>query len=214
MSSARQPVRAMFLEAARGLHVDRDHAFRSWSLVDSFYDEPWRAYHGFKHISDGIGLLREWGRDTHNMQPIRKVWLLYFCWIMHDAIYNTGSKMNERNSTLLARMIVGTDEPEAYIMPTVHSGERPEEPLAAVLCDVDLSGFGAPWETYQQQGEKIRFEYNVKDDEVWRAGRRRAIEKFHERAVAGTLYFTEYFSERFAAQARENLERDMAELAG
>lgn len=202
----------MFMSATKGLNVDREHAFRSWGLVESLYAEPWRAYHSFGHIDGGMDLLREWGRETFSMHPMRKILLLHTCWILHDAIYDVRSKTNERNSTLLARMIVGTDEPEAYITPTVHSGERPAEPLAAVLCDVDLAGFGAPWDAYQQHGANIRLEYGVKDDEAWRVGRRTALEKFHERAVAGTLYFTEYFSERFAAQAKQNLERDMEQL--
>lgn len=77
--------------------------------------------------------------------------------------------------------------------------------------DADLSILGADWETYFSYMQKIRREYAVYPDLLYKPGRRKVIEHFLSMPV---IFKTDIFRRRFEAQAQDNLKQELEILQG
>ena len=82
---------------------------------------------------------------------------------------------------------------------------------AAFFLDMDLSILGAPQGAFDSYEAAVRREYAWVDDKAWRSGRAAVLEKFLARPQ---IFHTEAFRQRFEAQARKNIARSIAALAG
>ncbi len=78
------------------------------------------------------------------------------------------------------------------------------------IVDIDLSGFGAPWEEFMRHGAQLRAESAQLTDDQYHAGQVIFLGRLQRRS---RFFFTDYFRDRYETQARENLERVLAELA-
>jgi predicted metal-dependent HD superfamily phosphohydrolase len=76
---------------------------------------------------------------------------------------------------------------------------------------MDLSILGAPKSAFDSYEAAVRREYAWVDDKAWRSGRAAVLRKFLARP---RIFLTEAFRERFEAQARKNIARSIAALAG
>ena len=176
------------------------------------YAEPTRAYHTTEHIEDCLALLdSSRALARHDAEVEAAIWF-------HDAVYVTHRRDNEDRSAELARASLR----EAGVAPRVagrigtlvlatRHEAAPDEPDAALLCDIDLSILGRSPEAFDQFERRIRQEYAWVPETTYRSTRSRILREFLRRP---RIYQTDWFRQRYEVYARANLERVITDLAG
>jgi predicted metal-dependent HD superfamily phosphohydrolase len=180
-----------------------------WTLLQQHYQEPHRFYHNLDHLSHCLGELDTAG--THIEEPDATEMAIWF----HDIIYNYGAKDNEVRSADTFRELAGAHMPADFrdrvcdfIIATQHAGSAPDTGTAFVV-DIDLSGFGLPWDGYLADSNALRLEAPDINDEQYYAGKLRFLD---ELLSWENLFQTDYFNDRLEATARANIERYTADL--
>jgi predicted metal-dependent HD superfamily phosphohydrolase len=185
--------------------------------LSMLYRQPGRHYHGLAHIEALLALVDEYREDLADPQALEAaVWF-------HDAIYDSRRSDNEaRSAALAAERLASRIEPErlsrivAMIEATAtHAlpdlGDEAASRDAALFLDMDLSILGAPKAVFDSYEAAVRREYAWVDDKAWRSGRAAVLRKFLSRSQ---IFHTESFRQRFEAEARQNITRSIAALAG
>lgn len=170
------------------------------------YAEPQRAYHNLAHVQQLLDVLEERGVLTPSLALA--VW-------GHDLIYVPGRHDNEAQSAQqfgdwLQQQGVGEEERHQIgrlILATRHLSP-PEDRLAALLLDADLSILGTPQAQYAAYTAAIRREYADVPGTVYRQGRAKVLRGFLERPC---IFTTPEFASLEAA-ARRNLTTELAAL--
>jgi predicted metal-dependent HD superfamily phosphohydrolase len=176
------------------------------------YAEPARAYHTAEHIQDCLAQL-DLSRDI-SKRPDEVEAAIWF----HDAVYVPGGSDNEDRSARLAQTALlacaaplETARRIAELVLATRHLTVPRDPDAQLLCDVDLSILGREPEIFDEFERRIRREYQWVPDSAYRMARSEVLTSFLGRHP---IYQTEYFRNRYETQARANLERVIARLAG
>lgn len=180
--------------------------------MEAAYAEPARAYHTADHIRDCLAqfdLCRQIATRPNEVEAA--IWF-------HDAVYQPGASDNEDRSASLARTSLAdagaslevADRIAELVLATQHLS-IPEEPDAALLCDVDLSILGRAPDVFNEFERRIRQEYAWVPEAQYRSGRSRILQGFLERRC---IFQTDFFRERYEAPARANVARIVKELAG
>jgi predicted metal-dependent HD superfamily phosphohydrolase len=181
-----------------------DQILRNWQ-------EPHRRYHGLDHLRDCLARLDE-APAAPGQRDLAEAALWY-----HDVVYRPGATDNEARSAELAHgaLIEGgvaevtADEVARLIRLTDHAAPA-EDPLAALVCDVDLSILGRDVIEFANYERRIREEYRHVPDPLYRAGRSRVLTHLVAREP---LFRTAYFRSRFEAPARRNLRHALDAMA-
>ena len=183
--------------------------------IDGTYDEllaaytaPDRHYHNLGHINDGLEKLDEVRHLLEDPDAVEMAW-----W-WHDFVYNTASRTNEYESALAADLILfelgvktaRRNKMVWLIMPTKHD-RIPTGNDQRYMVDIDLASLGTVPEVFDQNTANIRKEYAWVPDDDFRTGRADFFRKMLEGRPSGVIYLTDYFRERYEAQAQENLKR-------
>ena len=95
-----------------------------------------------------------------------------------------------------------------HILATRHTGTVRGNDRRFIV-DIDLSGFGAPWEEFMRNGALLREESSDQPDAKYHAGQVAFLSRLQKRRH---FFATEYFRDRYEATARENLRRLLADL--
>ncbi|EFJ34748.1 hypothetical protein SELMODRAFT_438766 [Selaginella moellendorffii] len=192
---------------------DEQQARSVREILEGFYSDPCRKYHGLNHVKDCLDQLADFrhggNADLADSQLDEVAVALWF----HDAIYNPKSTNNEANSAALfvdlsrgmeasareriERMILATRD---------HIGDDPAERL---IVDIDLSILGRGKEDFNAYNEGIRSEYSWVPENVYREKRAAVLKRFLERE---RLFWTDYFHAKFEREARANLKTTLAAL--
>jgi len=195
------------------------------SLVDAatraelteLYQATDRHYHGIRHIEALLALLEEHRTTFADPEAVEAaIWF-------HDAIYDSSRKDNEALSAALAadklkgqidarrlaRIVAMIEATATHEVPVFD--DAPARNDAALLLDMDLSILGAPDEAFDAYEAAVRREYGWVSDADWRVGRAAVLRNFLARP---RIFHTDIFVTRFEAQARANMERSLAALAG
>jgi predicted metal-dependent HD superfamily phosphohydrolase len=180
-----------------------DRVLRGWR-------EPHRHYHGLDHLRDCLDRLDE-APTSGKERDLAEAALWY-----HDLVYRPGASDNEARSAELARSNLleggapeGTaDEVARLVRQTDHAAPA-EDPVSALVCDVDLSILGRREEEFAEYERRIREEYRQVPEPLYRTGRARVLAGFLAR---DPLFRTPYFGERYEAAARRNLRRCLEAL--
>ena len=194
------------LMSAFGLSGNQD----TYASLVAAHAEDHRHYHTAEHIADCLRHLDEVADQASAPHEIELA--LWF----HDAVYNPMSSTNEQDSADWAREFLRDNAASedliarvhALIMSTRHHGgmsSRDEE----LIVDIDLAILGADPDTYDRFEQAIRGEYRRVPWFLYRKKRKEILREFLDRE---TLYNTELFREKFAAQARINLANAIATL--
>lgn len=176
------------------------------------YTEPQRAYHNLNHIEfclDQFAAVR-----TLAVQPAVVEAAIWF----HDAIYDPRRTDNEeRSAAWAASALTGAGVDPALgqqvadlILATKHD-RPPTDGDMALLLDIDLAILGQPPALFEQYEQAIRQEYHWVAEEVFGSRRAAILRRFLNRE---RIYVTEPFYARYELQARWNLTRSVAKLAG
>lgn len=186
------------------------------------YAQKHRHYHDITHILACLTELEQYAEavELHSWEfnVIEKaIWF-------HDAVYNPYSKLNERNSAdllspddLLTRWIIYTTAHHTETQTFGWAEDDREEMCAKVMLDIDLAGFGKPWANgyiqalneYGHNSENIRKEYYKTGPGEFDIGRYQFLKTIAKRP---TLYYTEYFYNKYHVQSQLNIALDITRL--
>ncbi|HMP63175.1 MAG TPA: phosphohydrolase [Phenylobacterium sp.] len=177
------------------------------------YSEPHRRYHGLDHITDCLGeLSAEKGLDDPD-----RLMLAHALW-WHDVVYDPRRSDNETQSARQAETdLAGLGYSGAHIAEVARlialtTGHRTDagDRLGALMVSIDLSILGRPPEGYDAYAAAVREEYAHVPEPLFRAGRAQVMGRM---LAAEPLFADEGFRNRFEAQARANINREIAALS-
>lgn len=175
-----------------------------FARLAQLYGEPHRRYHTLDHVGH---CLDEFDRVATLLDdPDAVEMALWF----HDAIYTPGARDNEWRSAELFRQWSDGQADAAFrqrvrdlIMVTTHRGP-PRQGDERFMVDIDLSGFGQPWDEFERDGRLLRAEYAEMADEEYYPGQLRFLLSLQNRP---TFFFAAFFKQRYERTARANTRR-------
>lgn len=170
-----------------------------------------RRYHGLSHLGF---LFQEIEALTDQISDLPR--LTYAAWF-HDAIYKSWRKDNEARSADWARTALVKMGATSELAKRVHalilatadhaSGEIDQDD--ALFLDMGCAILGAPADSYDAYARQVRQEH------VWALGgayHKGRIAFLEAQLARPALFHTEHYSKRYEAQARANLNRELAAL--
>jgi predicted metal-dependent HD superfamily phosphohydrolase len=188
---------------------DGANADQVWQKLRSHYQEPHRYYHTLAHIDHCLGQL-DFARD-HVAEFSAIEMAIWF----HDIIYHYGAKDNEILSVAYFKHVAGAtmsahfvDRVSEFIIATQHSGAARDAAIAYIV-DIDLSGFGLPWEDYLAESTSLRYEADDVGDEQYYQGKLRFLNELQRWP---NLYQSPFFKDRLEATAQSNIARYTSDL--
>lgn len=170
-----------------------------------------RHYHNFIHISDGLGPLDEIRHLAEDPDSLEAAW-----WF-HDIIYDTKNSTNEEESAIFANTALQslgiTIAPRVRVVKLIAATKHdhiPDRKDLQLIIDIDLASLAVTPDVFDQNTANIRKEYAWVSDEDFRIGR----VKFFQKLLKGrpSIYLTDYFRNKYEAQAQENLKMAMTIL--
>jgi predicted metal-dependent HD superfamily phosphohydrolase len=176
------------------------------------YGEPHRRYHTMIHVEDCLTQVRASTDLTADQRDLLETAIWF-----HDAIYDATRHDNEAESARLAVERLTTegapqgviDEVSRLILLTAGHAVQDGDALGARLVSIDLSILGAEPARYDAYARAIREEYAHVPDPLYRAGRAAVMGRFLD---SPALFADPAWAERYEAQARENIAREIADL--
>jgi predicted metal-dependent HD superfamily phosphohydrolase len=174
------------------------------------YREPHRRYHGVDHLCDCLEQL-DAAPAAGEARDLAETALWF-----HDAVHVPGAADNEaRSGEWGARALAGAGGPEAraqqvarLVRLTDHALPA-DDPIGALVCDVDLSILGRPPAEFAEYERRIRAEYQRVPEPLYRMGRASVLAGLLAREP---LYRTGHFRALYEAAARQNLTRSVEGL--
>ena len=180
-----------------------------WQKLRSHYQEPHRYYHTLEHIAHCLGQLDIAGDYVEESSATEMaIWF-------HDIIYHYGAKDNEILSVAYFKEVAGSamsapfiDRVAEFIIATQHTGAA-GDPAIAYMVDIDLSGFGLPWDEYLADSLSLRYEAEGVNDEQYYMGKLRFLTELQRWP---SLYQSPFFKNRLEARAQSNITRYIADI--
>jgi predicted metal-dependent HD superfamily phosphohydrolase len=180
-----------------------------YAELHRLYSASYRHFHNLGHIGDCVRWLDEVAPLLDDADAVELA--LWF----HDAVYEVGSATNERRS---AEMFLGLSATAGFafrhrvcslIMATRHA-RRVHGNDRCFMVDIDLSGFGAPWEEFMASGARLRAESSGLSDAQYHGGQTLFLQRLKRRPH---VFATDYFRNRYERTAQDNLRRLLDQLA-
>ncbi|MFF3839922.1 hypothetical protein [Streptomyces sp. NPDC001930] len=176
--------------------------------------EPQRRYHTVDHLRAvlaRIDELTDQGGEGGELELVRLA-----AWF-HDAVYRPDRSENEERSAVLAEKALTeagltpheVAEVARLVRLTIAHDPAPGDLNGETLCDADLAILATAPDTYRGYVAAVREEYGFVPDDAFRAGRSAVL-----RHLLGLprLFRTPYGAAVWEEKARENMERELAEL--
>ena len=180
-----------------------------WRQLRDHYQEPHRHYHTLRHLAHCLRELD--GAVDHIAEFQATETALWF----HDVIYVYGARDNEARSAEFFRAAAAdrlaaqfVDRVCEFIMATQHTGSAQDEAVA-LMVDIDLSGFGLPWESYLADSDALRREAPGVGDVQYYQGKLRFLNELQRWP---SLYQSPYFRDRLEQRAQSNITRYTTDL--
>lgn len=181
-----------------------------WAELEKKYTEKGRHYHNLAHLESMFAEL-----DTVK-DKIADFSTVSFSVFYHDAVYDATSKKNEEKSAEMAVLRLDKLGLSQIVLQKVsgqilttkahhESGDRDTD----YLLDADLSVLGKSHETYMEYTKKIRKEYSIYPDFMYKPGRKKVLQHFLE---LKSIFKTNEFRDRYESTARENMRGEIESL--
>jgi len=187
------------------LHFTEDRSLieNLWQEIETRYSEKGRYYHDLFHLENMFMELES--VKNH----ISDFFTVSFSVFYHDVIYDSSSKSNEERSASYAverlhkigLTPTKISKTESQILAT-KSHQKSDDPDTNYLLDADLSILGKDSATYFDYTRKIRKEYALYPDLLYKPGRKKVLKHFLE---LESIFKTEHFRDKYEQQARENI---------
>lgn len=199
-----------FRQNSLSFTTDQDLINNLWREIEQKYSEKKRYYHNLEHIGNMFSELeavKDLISDFSNIS---------FAIFYHDVIYDASSKLNEEKSAEFARtrlQKLSVDEGSVgqiykQILAT-KTHQKSDDPDTNYLLDADLSILGKSLEIYLGYTRKIRKEYSVYPDFLYKPGRKKVLQHFLE---LDNIFKTDYFKDQYEVQAKLNIEYELHSL--
>jgi predicted metal-dependent HD superfamily phosphohydrolase len=193
------------------------------AMLSTLLSEPHRKYHNLNHIHQCLIEFDQYEKALNTNDHMRKhvedaIWY-------HDIVYNPYATDNEERSAevyMLQRISLidgGTNVSGLYkaekvrdtILATAKHTITQENLSDAtkIMLDIDLAGFGKSRSIFAKNGIDIRNEYYNTSTMDFMIGRMKFYDKLSGRP---TLYYTEYFYNRYHNSSQENIKWEMVLL--
>lgn len=186
--------------------------FSNNSIFDQIltqYSARGRFYHNTTHLANCLTLLSEYEKFAD------KLHLVYAAIFFHDFFDDRKpyDKLIEVTAEIAAKQFESTTSQEyirKLIYATAHKSEQLETYDEKLISDIDLAILGFPEDQYNIYKDQIRKEYDHIDNLTFIKGRKAVLKHF---LGMKEIFFIPEFKERFEAQARENLLKELQDLA-
>lgn len=193
----------IFLEISQNYSSDKKLIEEFWTEIETQYSKTSRHYHNLEHLENIFSELEEVKSEITDFD------LITFSVFYHDVIYKSTAKDNEGKSaefavSRLQQMNLSKtqlNEISEQILAT-KKHEKSSDQDTNFLIDADLSILGTDRITYQKYAEKIRKEYSVYPDFLYKPGRKKALVHFLE---FDFIFKTTHFRNKYENMARENM---------
>jgi len=181
-----------------------------WSEIEQAYSQPNRHYHNLEHLAYMMQKVDEYDAQIQQIDCVK------FAVFYHDFIYSATSKNNEDRSAETAGekcQKLGLSEQQiakcqTHILATKsHAFNKDMD--TNYLIDIDLGIIGESIEMYEAYAKKIRQEYIIFPDFLYKPGRKKVLEHFLH---MDSIYKTTEFQKAFESQARKNLRWELDNL--
>lgn len=178
-----------------------------WSEIEKKYCEKGRHYHNFEHLENMFSEL-DAVKDEIENYPV-----LSFSVFYHDVIYDAASKSNEEKSAEFAAVRLKRLNVDDHFIQKVSeqiiatkSHHLSENSDTNYLLDADLSILGKDSEVYIDYTKKIRKEYSIYPDLLYKPGRKKVLKHFLEQK---DIFKTSIFKEKYEDIARANIQMEI-----
>ena len=182
-----------------------------WNKIEKNYTGSDRHYHNLTHLESLYRELEPLKNDIRDWDVV--VFALFY----HDVIYQPlRSDNEEKSASLAASRLAEISFPEeriahcSRIILATKGHQLSGDNDTNIFTDADLAILGSPYTDYQQYARNIRKEYRWVPDFMYNPGRKKILNHFLR---MDDIYKTEYFSKKYEAQARLNLEWELRSLA-
>ncbi|MDQ0593559.1 putative metal-dependent HD superfamily phosphohydrolase [Chryseobacterium ginsenosidimutans] len=181
-----------------------------WSEIEQKYLGKSRYYHNLDHLENMFSELDNVKDKIENFTNIS------FSVFYHDIIYDASSKSNEEKSAEFAKIRLeklNVDQSsierisEQIIATKTH--QKSDDNDTNYLLDADLSILGKDLESYINYTKKIRKEYSIYPDLLYKPGRKKVLLHFLK---LENIFKTENFQEKYEVRARDNIQFEIASL--
>jgi len=199
-----------FSESCLPFTQDQHLIEKLWSEIEKNYSQKNRHYHNLEHLKSMFSELDAIKNSISNYLHIS------FSVFYHDIIYDASSKSNEEKSADFAKERLqqldlnpsDIAEIEHQILATkVHQNSDFQD--INYLLDADLSILGKELETYIDYTKKIRKEYSIYPDLLYKPGRKKVLKHF---LAMENIFKTNYFREKYEEQAKRNIQWEIDNL--
>ncbi len=191
-------------QSCGGAHVEP-----VWQKLQRHYTEPHRHYHTLGHLNH---CLRELDAAKDHLAELQATEMAIW---FHDIIYHYGARDNEILSAAYFREVAGPTMPAPFIdrvcefiVATQHAGAAKDAAIAFVV-DIDLSGFGLPWQGYLADSNALRMEAQSVSDDQYYQGKLRFLSELQSWP---SLFQSPFFKNRLETAAQTNIARYTADL--
>lgn len=134
----------------------------------------------------------------------------------HDIVYDASSKSNEEKSALwaeerLRKLNLNKDEISKIIAQIIATKlhQKSDDMDTDYLLDADLSILGKDKTVYLEYTKKIRKEYSIYPDFLYKPGRKKVLRHFLE---LESIFKTSEFIDRYELKAKENIAAELQTL--
>jgi predicted metal-dependent HD superfamily phosphohydrolase len=179
-----------------------------WSEIEKKYSEKNRFYHNLTHLENMLLELEFIKDKAIDLDSI--LFSVYY----HDIIYDASKSNNEEKSaeylekSLIKTSFEAIESCKNQIIATkLH--EESSDMDVNILLDIDMSILGQSWGIYKDYYKKIRKEYNIYPDFLYKKGRKKALKLFLEQ---NKIFKTDFFFEKYEKQARANILKEITIL--
>lgn len=188
-----------------------DRALKTGKTIIANHAGWHRRYHGLNHLGF---LFQALETDAEQISDLPR--LTYAAWF-HDAVYKTWRKDNERASADWAQSALIemgadralTERVHALILATANHSSGGQDADDALFLDMDCAILGSDPAVYAEYVRQIRFEYGWVPGSRYKSGRRAFVKSQLDRP---TIFHSNLYQDRYEAQARRNLQNELASL--
>lgn len=204
------PLRTIWVGLTSNYCGDANLVEDYWLEIEKTYNSPHRHYHNLSHLDDMMELAKN--HKEYLIDPDTLMFSIYY----HDFVYKPLNPNNEQRSANIARKRLNKlgFPPEQInkcykqILATIDhqsTGDRD----ANYFLDFDMAILGSSPSRYTSYTNKIRKEFSMVPDLVYRKGRIKVICHFLNME---RIFKTEEFFTRYEQQARTNLQKELDKL--
>lgn len=203
-------LRSIWNELALGYTDNEELIDALWTEMAGNYTAKKRHYHNLSHVNYMIEKAMEY-RDR-----LKDYDTLLFSTFWHDIIYNITRQDNEQKSadfagdrlTKLSLPAEKIAQCRKQIIATKDHQDKSDSDTGYFL-DFDLAILGESPEVYKDYSRKIREEYSIYPDFLYKTGRKKVIQHF---LAMDRIFRTNEFQDAYGQQAVENLRTELEEL--